>query len=107
MAYAQGEGTVPSGSFTAPFLGCHGFYFMNIEEGPITFRLTVSGYWIEDKEIYRAVKGEVVTDIELKSHARFMSHDMLLTLGTASLVPLQQERPLAFNPRLANSGPHS
>lgn len=60
MAYAKGEGTEQHGSFTAPFSGYHGFYFMNIEQGPITVRLTVSGYWEEDKEMYRAVKGEVL-----------------------------------------------
>lgn len=62
MAYAKGEGTFQSGSFTAPFAGYHGFYFMNIEEGPITVRLTVSGFWDEHKEMYRAVEGEVVTN---------------------------------------------
>lgn len=60
MAYAKGEGTEQHGSFTAPFSGYHGFYFMNIEQGPITVRLTVSGYWQEHKEMYRAVKGEVL-----------------------------------------------
>lgn len=39
MAYAKGEGAVQHGSFTAPFPGYHGFYFMNIEEGPIPVRL--------------------------------------------------------------------
>ncbi|PJI85943.1 hypothetical protein BC777_2293 [Yoonia maricola] len=64
MAYARGEGTAQHGSFTAPFPGYHGFYFMNIEEGPITVRLTVSGYWEEHKEMYRAVKGEVLTNVD-------------------------------------------
>jgi hypothetical protein len=64
MAYARGEGTAQNGSFTAPFPGYHGFYFMNIEEGPITVRLTVSGYWEDHKEMYRAVKGDVVTNVE-------------------------------------------
>jgi hypothetical protein len=62
MAYARGEGLRRHGSFTAPFPGYHGFYFMNIEEGPVTVRLTVSGYWDEHKEMYRAVKGEVITN---------------------------------------------
>ncbi|MBU2869064.1 hypothetical protein [Pacificibacter marinus] len=62
MAYARGEGLTQSGSFTAPFAGYHGFYFMNIEEGPITVRLSISGYWDESKEMYRAINGEVVTN---------------------------------------------
>ncbi|MEM5477387.1 hypothetical protein [Pacificibacter sp. AS14] len=62
MAYARGEGLTQSGSFTAPFAGYHGFYFMNIEEGPITVRLNISGYWDESKEMYRAIKGEIVTN---------------------------------------------
>lgn len=64
MAYARGEGITQHGSFTAPFAGYHGFYFMNIEEGPITVRLTVSGYWDEHKEMYRAIKGDVVLNEE-------------------------------------------
>ncbi len=64
MAYAKGEGTSQHGSFTAPFPGYHGFYFMNIEEGPITVRLTISGYWNEHKEMYRAVKDEVLVNEE-------------------------------------------
>lgn len=64
MAYAKGEGITQHGSFTAPFTGFHGFYFMNIEEGPITVRLTISGYWEEHKEMYRAVRGEVLVNEE-------------------------------------------
>jgi hypothetical protein len=63
MAYARGEGTAQNGSFTAPFSGYHGFYLMNIEEGPITVRLSVSGYWDSSQEMYRAVDGEVVTSV--------------------------------------------
>ena len=64
MSYAKGEGITQHGAFTAPFPGYHGFYFMNIEEGPITVRLTISGYWEEHKEMYRAVKGEVFLNEE-------------------------------------------
>ncbi|CTQ51285.1 hypothetical protein [Jannaschia donghaensis] len=60
MAYSRGEGLAQHGSFTAPFPGYHGFYFMNIEEGPITVRLKVSGYWEEHKEMYRAVQDNVI-----------------------------------------------
>lgn len=64
MAYAKSEGTGQSGSFTAPFPGYHGWYFMNLEEGPITVRLTVAGYWSEHKEMYRAIDGRVVDTVE-------------------------------------------
>jgi len=37
---------------------------MNLEEGPITVRLQVSGYWQEHKEMYRAVDGKVLKTIE-------------------------------------------
>lgn len=64
MAYAKGEGLIQSGSFTTPFAGYHGFYFMNIEEGPITVRLNIAGYWDDSKEMYRAINGEVITNEE-------------------------------------------
>jgi len=64
MGYAKGEGLTQSGSFTTPFAGYHGFYFMNIEEGPITVRLKIAGYWNDSKEMYRAIKGEVVNNVE-------------------------------------------
>lgn len=64
MAYSKGEGVAQNGSFTAPFPGYHGWYFMNLEEGPITLRLTVAGYWSEHKEMYRAVNGEVLNSVE-------------------------------------------
>lgn len=61
QAYSKGEGTAQSGSFTAPFPGYHGWYLMNLEEGPIKVALTVSGYYDEHKEMYRAVDGEVIS----------------------------------------------
>ena len=64
QAYSKGEGTSQSGSFTAPFPGYHGFYFMNLEEGEINVRLQVSGYWKEHKEMYRAVDGKVIKTVE-------------------------------------------
>jgi hypothetical protein len=63
MAYARGEGTSQNGAFTSPFAGYHGFYFMNIEQGPITVRLTLSGYWQEHKEMHRAVEGKVLKKV--------------------------------------------
>jgi hypothetical protein len=60
QAYGKSESTAQSGTFTAPFPGYHGFYFMNLEEGPIQIELTVSGYFDEHKEMYRAVDGQVL-----------------------------------------------
>lgn len=65
MTYSKSEGDHQNGSFTAPFGGLHGFYFMNLEEGPITVELTVSGYFSEHKEVYRAVDGRVSTQLDL------------------------------------------
>lgn len=65
MAYSKSEGTVQNGSFTAPFDGLHGFYFMNLEEGPITVELKVSGYYDSHREVYRAIDGRVVTNLDL------------------------------------------
>jgi len=64
QAYSKGEGTSQSGSFIAPFPGYHGWYFMNLEEGPIKIELTVSGYYDEHKEMYRAVDGKVTNQVE-------------------------------------------
>ena len=64
QAYSKGEGQSQSGSFTAPFAGYHGWYLMNLEEGAITVRLKVSGYWKEHKEMYRAVDGKVINVVE-------------------------------------------
>jgi hypothetical protein len=64
QAYSKGEGKAQSGAFTAPFPGYHGFYFMNLEEGPIQIELTVSGYFDTHKEMYRAVEGQVINKVD-------------------------------------------
>ncbi|WP_133468878.1 hypothetical protein [Paraglaciecola marina] len=64
MAYARGEGTSQNGSFTSPFTGYHGFYFMNIEESAITVRLVISGYWQDHQEMYRAIEGKVIKNVK-------------------------------------------
>ncbi len=64
QVYSKGEGYAQSGSFTTPFPGYHGWYIMNLEEGLITVRLKVSGYWQEHKEMYHAVDGEVLNVVE-------------------------------------------
>lgn len=60
QAYSKGEGVAQNGSFTSPFPGYHGWYMMNLEDGPITIALTVSGFYDEHKEMYRAVDGKVL-----------------------------------------------
>jgi len=65
MAYSKSEGSEQSGSFRAPFGGLHGFYFMNLEEGPITIELNVSGYFSDHHEVYRAVDGEIIKQLDL------------------------------------------
>jgi hypothetical protein len=64
MGYSKSEGTGQNGTFTAPFPGYHGWYFMNLEQGPITVELTVSGDYSAHKEMYRAVNGEVLNAVE-------------------------------------------
>jgi hypothetical protein len=64
QAYSKGEGMGQNGSFTAPFPGYHGFYFMNLEEGPIQVELTISGFFEEHKEMYRAVDGQVLSKVD-------------------------------------------
>ena len=65
MAYSKSEGAQQSGSFRAPFDGLHGFYFMNLEEGPITIELNVTGYFDDNQEVYRAVDGRILTQLDL------------------------------------------
>ena len=65
MAYSKSEGNAQSGSFRAPFGGLHGFYFMNLEEGPITVTLNVNGYFDDHQEVYRAVDGRILTQLDL------------------------------------------
>ena len=64
MAYSKGEGTGQNGTFTSPFPGYHGWYFMNLEIGAIQIELNVSGYYMEHKEMYRAIEGDVITNVE-------------------------------------------
>ena len=63
QAYSKGEGTGQSGSFIAPFPGYHGWFFMNLEEGPIKIEVTVSGFYDEHKEMHRAVDGKVINTV--------------------------------------------
>jgi hypothetical protein len=46
VRYEEADGiTGRSGSLVAPFAGEHGWYWLNVSEGPITIRLTVNGYF--------------------------------------------------------------
>lgn len=45
--YVEGEGTVDRGTIIAPYTGQHGWYFMNLSDGPAEIELTVSGYYDE------------------------------------------------------------
>jgi hypothetical protein len=38
------ESTGRSGSLVAPFAGEHGWYWLNVSDGPVTIKLTVTGY---------------------------------------------------------------
>jgi hypothetical protein len=37
----------------APFTGEHGWYWLNVSEGPITIKLTVTGYFTQLKDYGR------------------------------------------------------
>lgn len=41
----QQSGTKGSGSLVAPFEGEHGWFWLNLNEGPVTIKLTVTGYY--------------------------------------------------------------
>ena len=54
IRYAESEAAESSGSLVAPFTGNHGWYWLNIEEEPITIRLEVHGYYDQVEEIMRS-----------------------------------------------------
>jgi hypothetical protein len=45
--YAEGEGKVDRGMIVAPYTGQHGWFFLNLSDGPAEIELTVSGYYDE------------------------------------------------------------
>ncbi|MBT5030798.1 MAG: hypothetical protein HOM55_00725 [Proteobacteria bacterium] len=45
--YVEGEGTSDRGAMIAPYTGQHGWYFLNLSDGPVEIQLTVSGYYDE------------------------------------------------------------
>ncbi len=54
IRYAESEAAESSGSLVAPFTGNHGWYWLNIEEEPITITLEVHGYYDQVEEIMRS-----------------------------------------------------
>jgi hypothetical protein len=54
IRYAESETAENSGSLVAPFNGNHGWYWLNIEEEPITISLEVHGYYNRIEEIMRS-----------------------------------------------------
>lgn len=54
IRYAESETGENSGSLVAPFTGNHGWYWLNIEEEPITIKLEVHGYYDRVEELMRS-----------------------------------------------------
>lgn len=61
QTYDENETPARAGSLKAPFLGYHGWFFMNLEERDIEVKLTVSGFFERYEEVYRAVNGQTQT----------------------------------------------
>ena len=62
--YATGIQTSGSGIVDPGISGYHGWFFLNLEERPVTVRLTVSGFYERHLEIYRSVAGELITSVD-------------------------------------------
>jgi len=54
IRYRESETANSAGSLVAPFAGNHGWYWLNIEDHPITIKLEVSGYYSQLGEIFRS-----------------------------------------------------
>lgn len=54
IRYHESEDPSATGSLVAPFDGNHGWYWMNIEEGPVKIELEVHGYFESIEEIMRS-----------------------------------------------------
>jgi len=54
IRYAEIETAESSGSLVAPFDGNHGWYWLNIEEEPITITLEIHGYYDRIEELMRS-----------------------------------------------------
>lgn len=49
--YDEGEGVSHAGTIIAPYSGEHGWFWLNLEEGPITITLEVAGFFEKIVEI--------------------------------------------------------
>ena len=56
IRYRESETTSGAGSLVAPFAGNHGWYWLNIQEGPIQIELEVRGYYESVSEVYRGTQ---------------------------------------------------
>lgn len=54
VRYDESEVGEQSGSLVAPFDGNHGWYWLNIEENPVTITLEVHGYYDHIEELMRS-----------------------------------------------------
>ena len=54
IRYQESENAENSGSLVAPFSGNHGWYWLNIEEEPVTITLEVHGYYDRVEELMRS-----------------------------------------------------
>ena len=54
IRYRESENGSDSGSLVAPFDGNHGWYWLNIEDHPITISLQVAGYFERIDELFRS-----------------------------------------------------
>lgn len=54
VRYAESETGEQSGSLVAPFDGNHGWYWLNIEDNPVTITLEVHGYYERIDELMRS-----------------------------------------------------
>ena len=54
IRYHESEESAESGSLVAPFAGNHGWYWLNIEENPVTIELQVHGYFDSIEEVMRS-----------------------------------------------------
>jgi len=53
IRYEEGELSGSAGSLVAPFDGNHGWYWLNIEEKPVTISLEVRGFYNSIDELFR------------------------------------------------------
>lgn len=54
IRYSEGEFNRGAGSLVAPFAGNHGWYWLNIEDHPVTITLEVNGFYDSIDELMRS-----------------------------------------------------